>query len=123
VHACGAIFVSLIVAVNATAAPSRPFFVNGIEEFDAEIPVTDTGNRIQPGVIGRKPDLLHVGYGAGGGSVYVNDSHPIDIPIPERSLGFVGGAKPFSTIVSEVRRVHDDRPILNRRGMFLLSEP
>ena len=122
-HACGAILVSLIVAATTMAQQSRPFFVNGIADYDAEIPVTDTGNRLQPGVIGRKPDLLHVGYGAGGGSVSVDDPHPIDVTPPERPLGFVGGAKPFSTIVSEVRRIKDDRPVLDRRGMFLLSEP
>jgi hypothetical protein len=121
-YGCASIFAGLVVAVG-TAAPSRPFFVNGIEAFDAEILVTDTGNRLQPGVIARKPDLLHVGYGAGGGSVSVNDSHPIDIPIPDRPLGYVGGAKPFSTIVSEVKRVKDDRPVLDRRGMFLLAGP
>jgi hypothetical protein len=117
----GAIFVSLVVAVSTTA-PSRPFFLNGVEEFDAEIPVTDTGNRLQPGVIGRKPDLKHVGYGAGGGGVSVDNPHPLDLTPPESPLGYVGGAKPFSTIVGEVRRIHDDRPILDRRGMFFLSE-
>jgi len=121
--ACGVIFVSLVVAVSSATAPSRPFFVNGVEEFDAEIPVTDSGNRLQPGVIARKPDLKHVGYGAGGGSVSVDDPHPLDLTPPEQPLGFAGGAKPFSTLVSEVRRIHDDRPILDRRGMFFLSEP
>jgi hypothetical protein len=122
-YGCGAIFVSLVVAVTTTTAPSRPFFTNGVEEFDAEIPVTDSGNRLQPGVIARKPDLKHVGYGAGGGTVSVDDPHPLDLTPPERPQGFGGGAKPFTTIVSEARRVRDDRPILDRRGMFFLSEP